>query len=331
MTKARDTADINSGTNTAAGEDALENNTASNNTAVGYQAGYSNTTGGQNTLVGWKTGHSLTTGVSNTFVGCPGPGDNCGSLITSGSKNTILGAYTGNQNGLDIRTSSNNIVLSDGDGNPRGFFNPSGALKVPGNAGVGDLASTTSQAHEIVNELGGSDYTLKIRNTNGSDSGYPLEIQYTNSFDNNDSRFITCDDPNSIRFAVYSDGDTVNHDNSYGAYSDEKLKQQIVDASSQWDDLKALRVRKFKLNGDVEAYGDSDDLWRLGVIAQEVEAAGMNGLVKENPDAGPENPDATTSTKTVKYSILYMKAVKALQEAMTRIETLETKVTALEG
>ena len=29
--------------------------------------------------------------------------------------------------------------------------------------------------------------------------------------------------------------------------------------------------------------------------------------------------------KAVKYSILYMKAVKALQEAMTRIETLEAK------
>jgi hypothetical protein len=38
-----------------------------------------------------------------------------------------------------------------------------------------------------------------------------------------------------------------------------------------------------------------------------------------------------TVTKSVKYSILYMKAVKALQEAMARIETLETKVTALES
>ena len=35
--------------------------------------------------------------------------------------------------------------------------------------------------------------------------------------------------------------------------------------------------------------------------------------------------------KGVNYSILYMKAVKALQEAMTRIETLETKVAALES
>ena len=38
-----------------------------------------------------------------------------------------------------------------------------------------------------------------------------------------------------------------------------------------------------------------------------------------------------SGTKTVEYSVLYMKAVKALQEAMTRIETLEAKVAALEG
>ena len=34
--------------------------------------------------------------------------------------------------------------------------------------------------------------------------------------------------------------------------------------------------------------------------------------------------------KTVKYSVLYMKAIKALQEAMAKIETLETKVKTLE-
>ena len=37
------------------------------------------------------------------------------------------------------------------------------------------------------------------------------------------------------------------------------------------------------------------------------------------------------NVKKVSYSVLYMKAIKALQEAMTRIETLEAKVTALEG
>jgi hypothetical protein len=72
-------------------------------------------------------------------------------------------------------------------------------------------------------------------------------------------------------------------------------------------------------------------LWRLGVVAQEVEAAGMSGLVKESPDRGADNNDLGTTTKEVKYSILYMKAVKALQEAMERIETLEAKVAALES
>ena len=37
-----------------------------------------------------------------------------------------------------------------------------------------------------------------------------------------------------------------------------------------------------------------------------------------------------TLVKSVKYSVLYMKAIKALQEAMTRIETLEAKVKTLE-
>ena len=73
----------------------------------------------------------------------------------------------------------------------------------------------------------------------------------------------------------------------------------------------------------------------MGVIAQELEAAGMNKLVREESDIEVDAEGKITETgektKIVKYSILYMKAVKALQEAMTRIETLETKVKALES
>ena len=60
------------------------------------------------------------------------------------------------------------------------------------------------------------------------------------------------------------------------------------------------------------------------------------GLVRETEDIGPANEDGGiekigTTTKTLKYSVLYMKAVKALQEAITRIETLESDVKALKG
>jgi Chaperone of endosialidase len=111
--------------NAALGNGALaQNTTASNNTAVGYQAGYSNTTGAGNTVVGYQAGYALTTGSYNTFIGVNNlVNGSAGSAITTGSYNTIIGAYTGNQGGLDFRTANYNIVLSDGVGNPRMYFN----------------------------------------------------------------------------------------------------------------------------------------------------------------------------------------------------------------
>ena len=127
---------------------------------------------------------------------------------------------------------------------------------------------------------------------------------------------------------VEASGDFENTNNSYTGFSDQRLKQDIVDATSQWDDIKALQVRKYRFINHVETMGD-DATVQLGVIAQELEASGMNGLVKTKPvdEADPDGPDR----KSVNYSVLYMKAVKALQDAMERIETLETKVAALEA
>ena len=242
-------------------------------------------------------------------------GQGAGSAVTSGDANTIIGRYTGNAGGLDIRTSSNHIVLSDGDGNPRAYFR--------------DGSSNRWNFEAPDNGL----YSLIIRPTTTGVNPNGLFVYYENTApDDANGRFITCSDSTATRFQVNNDGDAQNHDNSYGAISDIKLKEQITDASSQWEDIKALTVRKYKFKEDVANKGDSDDLWRLGVVAQEVEEAGMNGLVKNNLDIDPlTNQELSTTTKSVKYSILYMKAVKALQEAMTRIETLETKVKALEG
>jgi len=127
-------------------------------------------------------------------------------------------------------------------------------------------------------------------------------------------------------FYVYGNGNVVNTNNSYGAISDIKLKENIINASSQWDDIKSLQIRKYSLKSD-----NLDTPNMLGVIAQELETAGMGGLVFEVPDRDENNNELETTTKNVNYSILYMKAVKALQEAMTRIETLETAKTDLEA
>jgi hypothetical protein len=44
---------------------------------------------------------------------------------------------------------------------------------------------------------------------------------------------------------IYSNGNVQNTNNSYGAISDVKLKENVVDANSQWDDLKVLQVRNY--------------------------------------------------------------------------------------
>jgi hypothetical protein len=130
--------------NTALGTAALyANTTASNNTAVGYQAGYSNTTGIDNTHVGMQAGYSNTTSSYNVFIGDHTGyyttstrntfiGHASGESMTTGERNTILGRFSGNIGGLDIRTSSNNIVLSDGDGNPRLHIDSSGKTSIGG-------------------------------------------------------------------------------------------------------------------------------------------------------------------------------------------------------
>jgi hypothetical protein len=127
----------------------------------------------------------------------------------------------------------------------------------------------------------------------------------------------------STTFRVYTNGNAVNTNNSYGAISDIKLKENIVDARSQWDDIKDIRVRNYNfIEGQTHT--------QIGVVAQEVETVSP-GLVTESPDRDEDGNDLGTVTKSVNYSVLYMKAVKALQEAMERIETLEAKVAALEA
>jgi hypothetical protein len=125
---------------------------------------------------------------------------------------------------------------------------------------------------------------------------------------------------------IRGDGNLLNTNNSYTGLSDSKLKENIVDANSQWNDLKALQVRNYNFR---EKTGQQTHT-QIGLIAQEVELISP-GLVIESPDRDADGNDLGTTTKAVQYSVLYMKAVKALQEAMERIEALEAKVAALEG
>ena len=126
----------------------------------------------------------------------------------------------------------------------------------------------------------------------------------------------------TYRFSVSSNGDVKNTNNSYSAISDITLKENIVDVKSQWDDIKNLRLRNYNFK---EGIGYETNT-QIGLIAQEAEIICPNIV---ETFTVPEEEER--SLKSIKYSILYMKAIKALQEAMTRIETLEVEVQALKG
>jgi len=188
---------------------------------------------------------------------------------------------------------------------------------------------------EVEDSVG--DIVFRVNNLATSGNIYGQLINFSYAPDDNSNHFFYVADTVANRMFIYSDGDIKNHDNSYGQVSDERIKQNIKDANSQWDDIKALKVRNFERKDDVAAYGEGKKV-QIGLIAQECEAVSP-GLVKEaepmaedikmSSEFGTLNEDGTIKTTTgekvkgISYSVLYMKAIKALQEAMARIEALE--------
>jgi hypothetical protein len=224
-----------------------------------------------------------------------------------------------------------------------------------GNNMVAVNNSTYDNAQFKVQQDTASRLMARFEHHASSGNVYGLRFEFkAQAPDNHTSDFLVAGDTTASRLFILADGDIQNHDNSYGAISDERIKQDIRDSNSQWDDIKAVKVRNYKKKDDVRQYGDK--AWeQIGVIAQELEDAGMDKLIKESdPTFGDILSDSSFGTlyedgdtipegkkigdvkevkqkvKGVSYSVLYMKAIKALQEAMAKIETLETKVKALE-
>jgi len=109
--------------------------------------------------------------------------------------------------------------------------------------------------------------------------------------------------------------------------SDERLKENVSNADSQWQLFKDLPLQKFKWID--RRHGDG---YSHGWIAQEVQEK-YPDLVEQVPQP-KEDIDAGLVDEeylTVKTGIIQRLGLKALQEAMEKIETLEAKVTALEN
>jgi hypothetical protein len=159
-----------------------------------------------------------------------------------------------------------------------------------------------------------------------------IEVDISNVQGNTNNTFLSgYQSGYGFRVKIYGNGDIQNSNGVYGTLSDIKHKNILGDASSQWDDIKSVRMRKYTLKTD------PDGLAMIGVVAQEL-AETSPGLVYEtddyeqkeliDEDGAPYTVKVPTGTKTmaVKTSILHSKALVALQEAMRRIEALENQL-----
>jgi trimeric autotransporter adhesin len=317
--------------NTAVGSNALySNTTALNNTAVGYQAGYSNTTAAYNTFVGAKagynstgssnaffgdeSGYSVTTGIQNTFLG-----QAAGYSVTTGSKNTIIGEYTGNQGGLDIRTASGYIVLSDGDGNPRGVFNDSGFFKAYKGAGWNGL---TGFGHEFTNDVDSSTLHAYASNTSYT-SNIIYAISNRNTTNGTYKAFAYYNSSvSAYKFYVIDSGAIYSTSTSITSISDQRFKENIQDIDVGLSQVMQLKPRRFDWKED---QGENRK-GAVGFIAQEVQEV-MPDLVTHFKT----NDEETEEYLGIRSQDLIPTLVKAIQELKADLDATKAELAAMKG
>ena len=187
-----------------------------------------------------------------------------------------------------------------------------------GNVTVTGALSCTSSSSHLLSNSAAVNCTV-IRSTGATPTG--VLVLFNSTPNNTTQYFFACADGGAAgnpKAYIYSNGDLQNVYNAYGAISDIRVKQDVIDSSSQMEDIKNLKIKKYRLKDDVEKGIDKE---LLGVVAQDLISSGMGGCVKRNEDTG---------LYSVTYSVLYLKALKALQETISKVEELESRLSLLE-
>ena len=269
---------------------------------------------GGNVGIGTTSPSDFHSSGENLVVGS-GSGEEGMTIYSGNSSNGVIN-FADSTSGSDsyegriiYSHSSNHMTFNVGDGAERMRIVDGGRLFVGTNGAININSVTTGHTFNQVDDY---KWILGLRCELTNKVG--LAIRYAAGGNDHDVIIFVKD--STVKFVVHSTGNVNNANNSYGQTSDVSLKENIVDANSQWNDIKNVKVRNFNFKAETGLPSHT----QIGVVAQEIETTSPK-LVTENEEG----------IKEVGYSVLYMKAIKALQEAMTRIETLEAEVAALKA
>ena len=232
-----------------------------------------------------------------------------------------------------LETTANGIeVTGTGTGN---FFN----------AGANAL-NTTFQS-----SFGGAGATSVIRIKMNTSALHGIQIQQAGSgtavaggnhaatFFNTENAKLRLGTNNTEKFRIEANGDLKGTDTSISSLSDSRLKKNIVDFTYDLNKFKQFKPKTFDWINP-ELHGNKSSV--RGFVAQEIEVID-NTLVGEyelfdetltdkNPDLEIiKSDDGSNIAKDAKLGTNDAMYISVIQQLITKIETLEAKVTALEG
>jgi hypothetical protein len=156
---------------------------------------------------------------------------------------------------------------------------------------------------------------------NGSSSPYGMNITFTAASPNNSTNnFTYFADSSGLRCRIMSNGGIANYATNNIVLSDERLKKDITPLESVWDKVKNIEIVKYKFNDQTH------DDFNIGVIAQQVEKIAPELIEIEG--WGTIADDGTNYKGVYEADINYY-SIKALQEAMIRIEEQQLQIKEL--
>jgi hypothetical protein len=121
---------------------------------------------------------------------------------------------------------------------------------------------------------------------------------------------------------MYANGGLANYATNNVVLSDERLKKDITPLESVWNKIKNIEIVKYKFKDQTH------DDFNMGVIAQQVEKIAPELI--EIDGWGTLAEDGSTYKGIYETDINYY-SIKALQEAMAKIEILESEIKILKN
>jgi hypothetical protein len=189
-----------------------------------------------------------------------------------------------------------------------------------GNVLIGATSAYVSEKFNVTQSA--NEKASLLFNTNASFTNLVLNLRGSRNTSNSTWGFLQCSrDGVADVLYIQDSGNVQNVNNSYGAISDLKLKENIVDATPKLANLMQVKVRNYNLKSDPTHK-------QIGVIAQELEQV-FPSMVDETPDRDIDGNDLGTTTKAVKYSVFVPMLIKAMQEQQALVTAQAETINAL--